>query len=523
MQPVAALIAEALEEQGVRHVWGMPGGDTLPLVDGVEGRGLDFVLVRDEASAGFAADASAQLSGGIGACAATLGPGLTNLVSGVAGALLDRAPVLAMTSRYKTHSHGSYTHMMLDQTGLMQATGKAVFRMTAQNAAREVRRAMAIARAPRPGPVWLEIPTEVGSAPTRGPSLAPPPAASGRSALDAATLERIAGWKRPAILVGFGARHAPIAELAQALRAPVLTTYKAKGAIPEVEGGVWAGSASLSPVVDRIHQGHLAGCDGLLLIGWDPVELRDHWMPGWPEDVEVVVLDDHAPTDLPMRIDALATGNVDQLVGDATRTGSSTWSLDEIAAWRAGWERIFTDDGGGPATAVRAVQAGCHPDVVVSFDVGAHRIVGSNVWRCARPDRLLQSNGLASMGYALPAAMAAAALGYPALALTGDMGIQLQMGELMTAAERGWPLTIVVFVDEELALIALKQKRSDLPSRGVRFQNPSWEDLGRAVGGRGVVARGADAVRAEVEASLARPGVDVIAVPVEPAHYLAQI
>lgn len=523
MSTVTALIAEALAAQGVRHVWGMPGGDTLPLVDAVEARGIPFVLVRDEASAGFAADASAQLTEGVGACAATLGPGLTNLVSGVGGALLDRAPLIAMTSRYTTDRHGSYTHMMLDQTGLMQSTGKAVFRLTAANAAREVRRALAIARAPRPGPVWLEIPTEVGAAITPGSVLAPPPSATSRSALDPATHARIAGWRRPAILVGFGARHAPIAGLAAALRAPVLTTYKAKGAIPEVDSGFWAGSASLSPVVDRVHQACLADCDGVLLIGWDPVELRDHWMPGWPEDVEVVVLDGHTPTDLPTRVDDLAVGDLHQLVGDAARTGASTWTEAEVAAWRASWQALLQDDGTGPATAVRAVQAGLPPDGVVAFDVGAHRIVASNVWRASAPDRVLQSNGLASMGYALPAAIAASALGFPSLALTGDMGVQLTMGELMTAAERGWPLTVVVFVDQELALIALKQKRADLPMRGVTFRNPDWEALGRAVGGRGRVARGPAAVQAAVQAAMGRDGVDVIAVPVEPARYLEQI
>jgi acetolactate synthase I/II/III large subunit len=521
---VAERIAEAVVAAGARHVWGMPGGDTLPVVDAVEARELPFVLVRDEASAGFAAAAEAQLTGGLGACAATLGPGLTNLVSGMAGALLDRAPVLALTSRSRSDRHGTYTHMVLDQAGLMAASGKAVCRMTAQNAPGELRRAVAVARAPRPGPVWLEIPSEVGAARAGEGPLTPPPAPALRVGLDLTTLDRIAGWRRPAILVGHGGRHAPIAELARALRAPVLTTYKAKGALPEEDGGWWAGPAGLSPAVDRHHQHHLARCDGLVLVGWDPVELRDHWLPGWPAELPVVVLDDHVPTDLPTTIEALAVGPIHALVAEAAGLeGASTWTEAQVATWRAAWVAGFDDAEDGPATALRAVQAACPPDVVATLDTGAHRITASHTWRAVRPDRLLQSNGLASMGFAVPAALAAAALGHPAVAITGDMGLQLVMGELMVAAERGWPLTVVVLVDEELALIALKQKRSDLPARGVGFRNPDWPALGRAVGGTGVVARGPRAIHDAITTALARPTVDLVAIPIDPGPYLSQI
>jgi len=525
---VADRIAQTLVAEGVRHVWGMPGGDTLPVVDAVEAAGLPFVLVRDETSAAFMADASAQLTGRMGACVATLGPGLTNLLTGVAGALLDRAPILALTSRYKTDLHGSYTHMMIDQTGLMQATGKAVFRMTAANASRELRRATAIARAPRPGPVWLEVPTEVASAPAPLPSMAAPPPSRGARTVPADVAAQVAGWTRPVILVGFGGRHASVQELAQALNAPVLTTYKAKGALPETDDGCWVGSAGLAPAVDRVHLEHLAAADGVLLVGWDPVELRDHWMPGWPDAVQTVVLDDHAVTDLPARIDALVTGDIAALVADLTertRTepGASTWTPSQRAAWRQAWQGPYDDGEHGPATAVRAIQAACPDSAVVSVDTGAHRITIANTWRSTRPDRLLQNNGLASMGYAVPAAIAASALGHPALALTGDMGVQMVMGELMVAAEHEWPLTVVVFIDDELGLIALKQKRAGLPSRGVRFANPDWAALARAVGGAGVVARGPQAIRQAVADSLARPGVDLIAVPVDESHYLPQI
>ena len=524
---VAEAIAQQLEAQGVHAVWGMPGGDTLPVVDALAESGVPFYLVRDEASAGFAADASAQLTGATGACVATIGPGLTNLASGVAGCLLDRAPVIALTSRYKTHLHASYTHMMLDQHRIMEGTGKAWFRMTAHNARRELRRACAIASAPRPGPVWLEVPTEVAGAPTPGVAPLPPPPAPAPSSIDDSVLDAITSLKRPAILVGFGGRHCAVDQLAEALGAPVLTTYKAKGAIDE--HSAWSvGAASLSPVVDSVHQAHLAECDGLVLIGWDPVELRDHWMPGWPDDLTIIVLDDHSPTDLPCHVHHLQVGPLPALVGDlverlSTRPERGSWTQAQCTAWRHAWQAPFDDGPDGPATVLRAALEACEQDVVVSLDTGAHRITAANVWRCTRPDQLLQSNGFASMGYAIPAGLAACSLGHRALAITGDMGLQMVMGELMTAAEQEWSLTVLVLVDDELALIGLKQKKADLPSRGVTFANPAWHHLAAAVGGRAVLACGADEVRSAVVDGLRSEGITLVAAVIDPESYLRQM
>lgn len=523
MATVAEVLAESLKNIGVKQVWGMPGGDTLPLVDAVEAHGLEFVLVRDEASAGFAADASAQLTGTMGACVATIGPGLTNMISGVAGAYLDRAPVIAVTSRYKTDLHGSYTHMMFDQFALMKPVAKEVFRLTAANAGREIRRGIAIAKAPRPGPVFFEVPTEVGPAQTLHGALPPPPAPSADGVVPSRLRDAMGRWKRPVILVGFEGRRADVAGIAASLRAPVVTTYKAKGCIDETCDPWSAGAAGLAPAVDAVHQRWLEQADGILLIGWDPVELRDHWMPGWSDRVETVVLDSHNPTDIPARIDHLHVGPLDGLSDVGDGHGRSEWRPEDVARWRQEWRALFADGDRGPATAIAAIQRGCPDDAVITLDTGAHRITASNVLQMSAPDRLLQSNGLASMGYALPAGLASAALGHPTVVVTGDMGLQMVMGELMTARERGWQLTVVVLVDDELALIALKQKRASLPSRGVTFQNPDWVQLGTSVGAYAAVAEGAEAITAEIAQAAQRPGLSLIAVPIDPEPYLSQI
>lgn len=514
------LVAATLARAGVRHVWGMPGGDSLPLVDALAAVGVPLYLVRDETSAAFAADADAALGGGYGACLATLGPGITNLTTGVAGALLDRAPVLALTSRYRSDRHGAYTHMILDQEALMKAVGKHHVRLTAAGAAEELRRALSVARAPRPGPAWIEIPTEVASEPALAALVTapPPPAATPVPQALARTLRR---WERPVILVGHAGRRAPVADLARALAAPVLTTYKAKGAIPEGQG--WsAGAVGLSPPIDALHQELVGRADGLLLIGWDPVELRDHWLPGWGPEPEVVVLDEAEPTDLPCRIDAVHVGRLPVAVASLADggTGASTWSADAIALHRGRWQALLAETTFGPATAVRAVQRGARPDTVVTLDVGAHRITASNAWICDRPDQLLQSNGFSSMGYGLPAALSAAANGRPAVAIVGDMGLQMTLGELALAAEERWDLTVVVFVDSSLSLIELKQERRGRPPRGVRFGNPDWPAVAEAFGGTGVRVDDADALAGAVRRA---HGLTLVAAHIDPLPYRRQM
>ncbi len=521
-------IAHTLAALGVRNAFGMPGGDSLPLVRALESAGIRFVLVRDEASAAFAADASAQLTGTVGVCLATLGPGMTNLASGVMGCTLDRAPVLAITSRYRTDRHGTYTHMMMDQTKVLDATGKGWVRLTAANAAGELRRALAVARAPRPGAVWLEVPTEVASARWSGALCLPPPSPAGVG-VDEALAARVRGWRRPVVLAGLAALGAELAPLAEALRAPVVTSYKAKGVIPEGEG--WAaGAAGLSPVVDAVQRELVDQADGLLLVGWDPVELRDHWLPGWRTGSgrpEVVVVDAASPTDLPSSIDALHVGPVPPAVAALARgAGASTWTLGQVAEHRARLDALLQDGHDGPATAVRAVQRAVDAhggDVVVSLDVGAHRITASNVWCAARPDRLLQSNGWSSMGYGLPAGLAAVAHGHAAVVITGDMGLQLVLGELGTARELGGTLVVVVLIDESLSLIELKQERLGHPLAGVRFGNPDLGMLAAAFGGTGIVVEGGEAVTEVVGAALRNGGLHLVGVRVDPAAYRSQM
>ena len=502
-------VARHLKRLGVRHAFGMPGGDALPLLDAFLDEGIEFVLIRHEGSAGFMADAAAQLTGAPGVCVSTLGPGATNLVSGLAGCLLDRAPVVAITGQVSEQLVNVYTHQTLDQKAMLEPVVKRYATLSAQNAWREVPLVLRSLHQGRPGPVLLNLPGDVARTEQPG------------SFDESWPVEKPAGPYRPVsgergvVLAGLGALHAGL-DL-ERLQRPVLTTYKAKGVIDE-RSPWYAGSFGLSTTADAVHKRWLQQADSVLAVGLDPVELRPQWLPGW--DAPTHAFDDDPPHDLTI---GLATWQ--GLQNLAQVPAGSAWTAEEVAAWRAEEQALFQEDTFGPATALRAIQAGLPHDAIVALDVGAHRITASHVWQSRRPNELLQSNGFSSMGYGLPAALAAK-LSCPdrtCVALTGDAGLWMAVGELGVAQERQMDLVCVYLADNSLALIEHKQRRMKLRLTGVRFENPDVRALASAFGGTGHVCASAAEATAAVRDAVDAGGLHLVEVRIDEEPYARQV
>ncbi|MCK6521888.1 thiamine pyrophosphate-dependent enzyme, partial [Myxococcota bacterium] len=338
--------------------------------------------------------------------------------------------------------------------------------------------------------------------------------------------------RRPWVLVGLGAladeAAAPLRAVVEALGAPTLTTYKSKGALP-ASHPLCVGAFGLSSTADAVWQGALAEADLILAIGLDLVELRPQWLPGWPEALPLITIDRDPPVDLPHPVRHALVGDVPRaLRALAAALGpASPWPTGSVEAWRAAHDALFEEDGEamGPAAAVRATQAGLPEDSIVTLDVGAHRITAAQLWRCEAPNRLLQQNGLCSMGYGLPAAIAAKLTrpGATVAALIGDGGLWMTLGELGTAAELGLDLVIVYFSDQSLALIEEKQRRMRLPRLGVTFQNPEVCALAQAFGAVGVRVTDPAALTAAVAAAVDRGGLTLIEAVIDPRHYARQV
>ena len=524
---LAQELAAALARRGVRHAFGMPGGVLLHLLDAFRDEGIEFVLVRHEGSAGFMADAAAQLTGAPGVCVGTLGPGVTNLVSPIAGAHLERTPVVAITGQIQTELLGRYTHQILDHVALFEPITRHAVLLSKNDPRAQIQTALAAMESGVPGPVLIDVPAELWNVPigdvhTVAPTLPAVPDLGG-------AVGRMSAARRPVIAVGELGLTDRVADavtlLSERLSAPVITTYRAKGAIDE-DHPLSAGAFGLSPVVDRHQQRLLGRSDLLIAVGVDPVELRPQWLPGWPSDLPMISIGSSADIVHPVAED-LGENVVGALEGllAAVLESPSEWTHGEVADHNQAWMAPFEDGPTGPATYIRAVRDHMGPDSICSMDVGAHRITASHAWRCSRPWQQLQSNGFSSMGTGLPGAIAAK-LSHPerpVVALTGDMGLWMALGELGIVQERNLDLAVVYFADRSLSLIELKQERIPLPLNGVRFEDPDPTALALAFGGTGHRVNGLDDLAEAFDAFHQTGGLHLIEIELDPSPYRQQM
>lgn len=498
----------------------------MPLLAAFERTGIRFCLVRHEGAAGFMADAAHQLTGAPGVCISTLGPGATNLLTGVTGAHLERSRLLAIAGQCGPDIEPVYTHQIIDQLAMFRPVTRYADALRAPTAGAQLSLALRALDQQRPGPVYLEVSAPVARAACSPAWQDTPPAAAQPDT--AATQALLAAARRPLVLAGCGDLRDETAQalhrFATAGRVPVMTSYRAKGLLDEASP--WSvGAAGLSPVVDEHQQRLLAEADLIILLGLDPVELRPNWLPGWPTTTPTISIDPYGQPDLLVPLSADLRGDSVSILGALSAQGQ--WDRDALDAHRATIDALFEDGPLGPASAVRAVQRALDGrEAVVSLDVGAHRITASHVWRSSRPRRLLQSNGFSSMGVGLPMAIGArlARPDLPSIALTGDMGLWMTTGELGTAAEQGLDLVVVYLADDALSLIALKQERSgQTQGGGVTFTNPDPIHLAAAFGGTGHRVRGAAAIEQAVRTALSTGGLHLIEARIDPAAYRRQM
>ncbi len=538
--PMKHRVADVLARRLALHTrlaFGVPGGEILTFLDALDRAGVRFVLTRHEASAGFAARAAQRVDGGVGLLVATLGPGVANTVLPALDAQQARRPLVVVTGCVQGDAEGTYTHQIVDHRRLLEPVVKASFRVTADHADTLVRRAIALARDGVPGPVHLDLPTDVAErlvdVPTRlvdaldrrDPSLR-------ASRIDTAILaspapfDRLRGQlrsaRRPLLILGLEALDADVALLRRTVAragVPVLTTYDAKGLVDEHEPHA-LGAFGLSPSADRSLLPWIRDADFVVLCGYDPVEVRASWRMPFGEGATVVEL---------TRAEALHGMHVatHTLVGDPARLLESLFAevppsrpwVDDSQPLRAALVDTFAPTvPRSPCAIAKVLEEEVPSDAWWTLDTGAHRIVLSQALRLRAP-RLIQSSGLSTMACAIPFAIGAALAspGAPLVAIVGDGGLEMAMGELCTLAERALPVVVVVLDDRSLALIELKQRQRGLTNLGVDFVDsaPDHAAVARACGLDAFTADDEDALRVALRIAFAsrRPSLVHVRLP----------
>lgn len=494
----ADLVIACLKDCGVTTVYGVPGEETTGLMQALHSSDLAFVLVRHEQAAAYMASVHGRLTGQLAVCLATLGPGATNLVTGVADAQLDHVPLIALTGQGSTDRMGPESHQMIDLEALFAPVTKFSRTLIKPDVIPgTVAEAVRVARQEKPGAVHICLPQDVAEAhctaeplPLPGPAKVMP----ATSALEAAA-RRLACAERPVILAGAGGLRAHAAEtlrrFAEGLNLPLATSFMAKGILPP--GHPLSLYTFGQPEEDYVDLA-LHAADLIVAVGFDPVEYP---LEGLAGDAQIPVLS-LAQIEVPADSGWLLAG---QVAGDlnATLEGlmmqmeARSWPLPStFAATRAAMEKTLARKRSKADTGPIAPQDICaeisrqiRPEDTVLSGVGLHKLWIARHVSPKRAGQVIIPNGLAGMGLALPGAIAAARLTGPGrvLAICGDGDLMMNVQDMETAFSLGLDLTVMVWDDGGFGLIDEKQAQQD-DGTGPRFGvcNPVWATLAQAFG-----------------------------------------
>jgi acetolactate synthase-1/2/3 large subunit len=521
------VFVDCLEAEGVRYVFGIPGEETLDLNESLSDSSVEFIPVRHEQGGAYMADAYGRLTGRAGVCLGTLGPGATNLVTAVADAFLDRAPLVALTGQSDIERMHKESHQYIDLIGIMRPIVKWNARVSSPEIIPEVvRKAFAVAESEKPGSTHLELPEDVMGQPLDAsplPRHAPVrPEPGGRELQRAA--EMIDNARNPLALAGNGAIRG---HAARALRSfvhntgiPVAETVTAKGLVD------YEDQKALGTVGLQARDYEMAGfedADLVIAIGYDLVEHSPkHWNPN--RDKQIIVIDSiAAEVDQNFVPDVELIGDVAhvlaRLAADCSRsqTTAGTSRLHEVVMAALNEAR---DDDQFPVRPPRALwdlrQALGRNDILVS-DVGLHKLWIGRMFPAHEPGTVLIANGLAGMGFALPTAIGAK-LVHPdrkVVAVSGDGGFLMNCQELETARRLGTAVVNVIWENGQFGSIVWKQDKKFGRHFGVDFGNPDFVKLAEAFGLPAWRCTSADDFPRLLADALAKDVPSVIVVPID--------
>lgn len=528
----AQALARALSEAGVKRIFGLPGGgSSLDVIEAAAQLGIDFVLTKSENSAVMMAGAMAETTGIPGVAIMTKGPGVANAANGVAYASLDRAPVIVITDGFTPKQLSYITHQVFDQKDMLSPVVKGFSRLEGVDPVAEINAMLALATSAPFGPVHIELTGETAKRLVPVSAIAPTPSDGlAFSPQDLSAVQELMGRaKRPVLIVGLEARQfaRKVRQLAQLLGCPVLPTYKAKGVVSDEDPqvvGVFTGGLQEADCI--------AQSDLMVLVGLDPVEMI---LQPWRYGKAVCEIASVEHLVHYVQPDAKVTGSLDAILGQLNAT-----LVDYRSGWQPSqWLNIRTQV--QEKLAYPPVQYGVAPDRVVqlaaqacadkkilprmSVDAGAHMFSATAFFPSTRPGDVLISNGLASMAFALPAAIAGA-LDDPTQAVmcfTGDGGLMMCMGELCTAVETQAKIVVVVFNDSVLSLIDIKQQSRKLPTRGVRWRRHDFASAMQALGGLGFLVHNEAEYTQALQTALDANGPCLIDVQIDASGYAQQL
>ncbi len=494
----AELLVRCLENEGVKYIFGLPGEENLHVLEAIRHSSIQFITTRHEQGAAFMADVYGRLTGQAGVCLSTLGPGATNLMTGVADANLDGAPLVAITGQVGTDRMHKESHQYLDLVAMFAPVTKWNAQIVRPSIAPEVvRKAFKIAQTEKPGAVHIDVPENIAAMEVTGEPLSKgnleKTFASFRSIEKAA--EIISQATNPLILVGNGTIRAnasqALTEFATKLNIPVANTFMAKGVIPYTHPlALWAVGLQLR---DYINCG-FDNTDLVIAIGYDLIEYSPK---KWNPNAKIPIIhigDTHAEIDssyIPIvEVVGDISDSLDEILRRADRKDKpESYAMELRDDIRADYEKYANDDGFPikPQKLVYDLRQVMRSEDIVVCDVGAHKMWMARHYHSEEPNTCIISNGFAAMGIAIPGAIAAKLVApqKQVVAVTGDGGFMMNCQELETALRIGTNFVTIIFNDGGYGLIEWKQQNQLGQSAFVKFSNPDFVKFAESMGLKG--------------------------------------
>lgn len=488
----AELLIKCLEAEGVKYVFGVPGEENIEILHALLSSDIRVIITRDERGAAFMANSMGRLTGSPGVCFSTLGPGATNLVTGIADALLDFAPMLAITAQASSLRTHKESHQYISVLSMLKPITKWNSRIESADTIPEVvRKAFKISVFEKMGPTHIELPEDIaGSIAGKGPikpvTIEYPPA-------DANQIKKAVAMIReansPLILAGNGVMRSRASSelmvLSKESCIAVINTFMGMGAVP-ADDELFISTIGLQSR-DYVQCG-LDRADLIIAVGYDPVEFN----PKYWEPTKKIIHIDTNPAEVDFSYNAL------ELVGDIKKTLqilTDSIGLQKDPSYFIGLKKEIeedkgdesfysSEDGVSPLQVVHAMRAALGREDILISDVGAHKLWIGRFYPAYAENTVLISNGFASMGFAIPSAISAKLLcpEKNVIAAVGDCGFMMSMAELETAVRLGVPFVTVIFNDNGYGLIQWKELMKYKKDFFIKTGNPDFVKLGEAFG-----------------------------------------
>lgn len=522
----AELFIRCLENEGVKYIFGIPGEENLDVMNALLDSKIHFITTRHEQGAAFMADVYGRLTGKAGVCLATLGPGATNLITGVADANMDHAPLVAIAGQASTGRLHKESHQVLDLEAMFLPITKYSTRILSPEVISEiVRKAFKVAQTEKTGACFIEFPENIAEMKIDDVPLwvkhATPPEPAAEQVERAAEL--ISNATNPIILAGNGIVRAGATEalsiFAEQLGIPVANTFMAKGAIP-FRHPMALGSIGLQSN-DYVNAG-FNNADVIICVGYDMVEYHPYlWHPS--RDRTIIHIDSsHAEVDAYYSVLLGVIGNIthslNRIAALATpHKNKALRPLRDSLIKEMNQHRDDLEYPVKPQKIIWDLRTAMDLEDIVICDVGAHKMWVSRMFRCEYPNTCIISNGFASMGIAVPGAVAAK-LVHPErkiVAVTGDAGFMMNSQEIETAMRLNIAMVILVWNDASYGLIEWKQQNQFGRTSNVKFTNPDFVQYAQSFGADGIrIEKTADLMPA-LEKALNADTVTIIDCPVD--------